>query len=207
MNKRKVRTPIYAVLPLALLVACAADVDVAAAVNQTKVMEEAVEVTPVTIPEARIVPKAVQIPVVKPTVTVNEYDAKLIARTLWGECRGVKSKAEQAAVAWCILNRVDAEGYACGTSVEYVVTFPDQFAGYDASYPVTDELYDLAVDVLTRWQLEKAGASDVGRVLPKEYLWFTGDGQRNHFTDEWKGGNRWDWSLPSPYTTNTEGDI
>ena len=33
----------------------------------------------------------------------------------------------------------------------------------------------------------------------KRYLWFTGDGKRNHFQNEYKGGEVWDWSLPSPY--------
>lgn len=39
----------------------------------------------------------------------------------------------------------------------------------------------------------------VGRVLPKEYLYFSGDGIRNTFRTQYKGGTRWNWSLPSPY--------
>ena len=35
--------------------------------------------------------------------------------------------------------------------------------------------------------------------LPKEYLYFTGDGAHNYFTTEWQGGQTWDWSLESPY--------
>lgn len=35
-------------------------------------------------------------------------DLELIAQTVWAEARGVESRAEQAAVVWCILNRVDA---------------------------------------------------------------------------------------------------
>lgn len=132
-------------------------------------------------------------------IVIDQADAEILAKLVWGEARGVKSKAEQAAVIWCALNRVDAEGYACGRSVEYVVTFPNQFTGYRASNPVTPELYELAVDVLTRWQREKAGESNVGRVLPFEYQWFAGDGKRNHFRDAYRGGNRWDWSLPDPY--------
>lgn len=46
---------------------------------------------------------------------------------------------------------------------------------------------------------EKNGETDVGRVLPKEYTFFIGDGFENHFTDEWKSTDYWDWSLPSPY--------
>ena len=132
-------------------------------------------------------------------IQINHEDAVLLAKLVWGEARGVESKAEQAAVIWCALNRVDAEGYACGRSVEHVVTFPNQFTGYRASNPVDAELYELAVDVLTRWQREKAGESDVGRVLPFEYQWFAGDGTRNHFRDAYRNGTRWDWSLPDPY--------
>ena len=129
----------------------------------------------------------------------NEADVELLAKTIWGEARGVESITEKAAVAWCILNRVDAKGYACGGDIEYVLTFPGQFVGYDEDNPVTTECKEIAADVLTRWAAEKAGHEDVGRVLPKEYTYFTGDGKRNYFTDEWKGGNTWDWSLPSPY--------
>ena len=39
----------------------------------------------------------------------------------------------------------------------------------------------------------------LGRVLPREYLFFTGDGKHNHFRTEWDGGQVWDWSLQSPY--------
>ena len=39
----------------------------------------------------------------------------------------------------------------------------------------------------------------IKRVLPPEYMWFHGDGRHNHFRDSYRGGNRWDWSLDSPY--------
>ena len=38
----------------------------------------------------------------------TEAELELIAQTVWAEARGVESRAEQAAVVWCILNRVDA---------------------------------------------------------------------------------------------------
>ncbi len=34
----------------------------------------------------------------------------MIAKTIWGEARGT-SMTEKAAVAWCILNRVDSGEY------------------------------------------------------------------------------------------------
>lgn len=127
------------------------------------------------------------------TITYDE-PAIYLAKTVYGEARGC-SATEQAAVVWCILNRVDAYG----SNIVSVVTAPDQFHGYSAGNPVTDNIYWLVNDVLQRWQNEKAGVSDVGRVLPKEYLYFYGDGVRNHYSTAYRGGNTWDWRLASPY--------
>lgn len=52
-------------------------------------------------------------------------DVEAIARTLYGECRGAETVAEKEAVAWVILNRLDA-GYA--DTVLGVVSAPGQFA-------------------------------------------------------------------------------
>lgn len=132
----------------------------------------------------------------------SDEDAIALAKTYWGEARGVRSnglvsgKCQIAAVGWCILNRYDA-GYE--DSIFEVITAKDQFHGYSKSHPVDDELLELAYDVLDRWNAEKHGGTDVGRVLPAEYLWFSGDGQYNHFRDSWRGGNEWDWSMADPY--------
>ena len=72
----------------------------------------------------------------------DPVDVEYIAKTLWGEARGIDSDMEKAAVAWCILNRVDNERW--GDTVEEVVTQPNQFHGYHPSYPVTDELREIA---------------------------------------------------------------
>ncbi|MGI6028094.1 MAG: hypothetical protein ACOX81_01625 [Candidatus Heteroscillospira sp.] len=122
-------------------------------------------------------------------------DAELIAKTLYGECRGC-APVEQAAVAWCILNRADSGGQ----TVEQVVASPGQFMGYSEHNPVDEALYDLAADVLVRHAREQLGETAVGRVLPREYKWFSGDGRRNHFRDSYSSGNVWDWSLPDPYS-------
>lgn len=128
---------------------------------------------------------------------ITERDIVLCAKLLWGEARGVKSRAEQAAVIWCVLNRLDA-GYAA--TIEGVITARGQFTGYKRSNPVTDELYELARDVLMRYYLEKAGIQNAGRTLPKDYLWFTGYRGRNRFRNKYRSTNYWDWSLPDPYT-------
>lgn len=136
--------------------------------------------------------------VAEPKWTPDPLEAEAIAKVLYRECRGVESDAEKAAVAWCILNRVDSgERYFPDTVIE-VVTQKNQFAYYEDT-PVWSNLYFLAEDVLTRWHNEKRGDKDVGRTLPKEYLYFTGDGKHNNFTVEWLGKEYWDWSLPDPY--------
>ena len=129
-----------------------------------------------------------------PVVEVNARDAELIAQALYGEYRG-PDKMQQAAVVWCILNRCDY----LDEDIETIVTAPYQFIGYDAYNPVTPDLYDMAVDVMTRWHLEQLGQEDVGRVLPKEYMWFSGNGRVNTYRNSFTGGDVWDWSLPNPY--------
>lgn len=99
-------------------------------------------------------------------------------------------------MAWCILNRVDSGAYS--DSIMEVVTQYRQFHGYDEENPVDEHIKDLVLDVFGRWATEKRGQEDVGRTLPAEYLFFWGDGLYNHFTDEYLGGEEWDWSLPEP---------
>ena len=126
-----------------------------------------------------------------------------IARTVWGEARGC-SETEQAAVIWCILNRVDSSIRYMPDNIIDAATQKHQFLGYVKTFPVTEEIRELVIDVLTRWEMEKAGVENVGRVLPPEYMWFHGDGRHNRFRDSYRGGNRWDWSLDSPYEVKGE---
>ena len=101
-----------------------------------------------------------------------------------------------------MLNRVDDSG----ASISKVITAPNQFA-YSRNAPTKcgGEDYTLLVrDVLSRWSQEKDGLTDVGRVLPREYMWFYGSGGRNWFRDSVKGGQRWDWSLGDPYVIDSE---
>lgn len=159
--------------------------------KKDEVPEEVLENTSIDVVEAPEWPKL-----------YSDEDAVALAKTYWGEARGVKDngivsgKCQIAAVGWCILNRYDA-GFE--DSIFEVITAEDQFHGYRADYPVEEDLLELAYDVLDRWNAEKHGETEVGRVLPAEYMWFGGDGKVNRFRDAWKGGNRWDWSLADPY--------
>lgn len=131
----------------------------------------------------------------------TDEDAIALAKLTWGEARGVpdlkingqviSTRTQQAAVMWTVLNRFD-EGYA--DSIIGVITAKGQFHGYSEEYPIEEELLELAYDVLDRWNAERHGETIV-RELPSGYLWFYGDGIRNHFRDAYKNGNEWDWSV------------
>ena len=122
-------------------------------------------------------------------------DAKDIARVLYLEARGIKSKTEKACVVWVILNRVDSTGKSIGK----VIRQPNQFA-FRESAPVKKSLLKLAKDVLKRWNREKNGKKKVGRVLPKKYKWYHGDGKHNYFKTNYKKPYKvWDYSYESPY--------
>lgn len=133
-------------------------------------------------------------PKIENPFTNEEID--YITKTVWGEARGL-SKTQQAGVVWTILNRLDDGRF--GKEIIDVITAPNQFAGYKSTYPVAPEVRDLVVDVLDRYSQEKAGIENVGRVLPKDYLYFRGNGKINLFSKIWKSNDIWDWSLESPY--------
>ena len=133
-------------------------------------------------------------PVIENLFTNEEIDH--IAKTVWGEARGL-SKTHQAGVVWAILNRCDDGRF--GKGIISVVTAPSQFAGYRSGNPVDPEIRELVVDVLDRYSQEKAGIENVGRVLPKDYLYFRGNGKTNLFSEKLNSNNTWDWSLESPY--------
>jgi hypothetical protein len=129
-----------------------------------------------------------------------KIDAEMLAKVAWGEARGC-TKTEQAAVMWCVLNRVDSDSSDFNDTIATVICQPNQFH-FKGTFPLEDDLLDLAYDVLSRWYMEKeTGEIDSGRILPKEYCFFHGDGKHNHFRDAYRfeDANMWDWSLDSPY--------
>jgi len=131
----------------------------------------------------------------------DREEVEALARMLYGEARGVASTMEKAACVWCVLNRVDDRTGLWPDTIIGVLAQPNQFSGYSPRNPVTDALYALARDVLIRWIRERSGETDVGRVLPAEYVYFTGDGERNYFYTAWPAGvtAAWTWELPDPY--------
>ena len=191
-------------LPFALLAVAIVGVifTSAAMSNAQQDAERNTELPEVTAPAATPTPshsQAAATPTPTPTQTPEATPAPAFQRPLRPVCtaRGVPSDMEKAAVVWCVLNRVDAEGWP--DTVAEVITQPNQFAGYSPDYPATEELKAIAADVMTRWERERREGGDVGRVLPDEYFFFTGDGEHNHFRTEYSGGTFWDWTLENPY--------
>ena len=109
----------------------------------------------------------------------TEDDVAEVAKMLWGEARGC-TRDNQIKCAWVVCNRVDDERFP--DTIQEVLEQPSQFHGYDPTYPVTDELYSVAFDVLTRWSYEKQGVP-VRRELAISFLWFTGNGRENIFRE------------------------
>lgn len=131
-------------------------------------------------PEQPEAPKQTEAPIYY-EMYFTEDDVAAVAKMLWGEARGC-TRDNQIKCAWIVCNRVDDDRFP--DTIQGVLEQPHQFHGYDPTYPVTDELYSIAFDVLTRWSYEKQGIP-VRRELANTYMWFTGDGEQNYFREEW----------------------
>ena len=108
---------------------------------------------------------------------VTQSDIADLANVMHSEANGLSTR-EVAMVAWCVLNRVDV-----GQGSIHSICNSNQFTrkGNRTQYAW------LAKDVLERYYLEKTGVQNVGRVLPNNYLYFTGDGKHNYFRSSFEG--------------------
>ena len=139
--------------------------------------------------------------IVRNLVDDHQEEIYYLANVMWGEAHICQTTQEKAAVAWCCLNRVDA-GY--GDLISVITS--GQFDGYIPGLEVPYEYLDLARGVLYSYYTEQLGGSTRGRCLPKEYLFFMGDGVKNYFTIGFHDGdlqycknNAYTWYLPDPY--------
>lgn len=120
---------------------------------------------------------------IEPTAEDVEY----VAKTVHGEA-GICSDLQKAAVAWCIVNRVDCQDFP--DNVKDVVTQKCQFYGYKPDKVPTEEEYKIAHDVLFIWLNDLPG-----RILPKRFLFFYSNKKgENVFTTNYRKGEVWDWS-------------
>ncbi len=126
----------------------------------------------------------------------NSEEIVMLAKLIYREAGCVKSDTEKAAVVWCVLNRVDDARHP--NTIKKVITQKHQFA-WKKKTPVLQKFKDLALDVVIRWELEKKGFQNVGRILPSNYLFFAGRKGHNWFRNKFKCKQYWDWSIESPY--------
>ena len=130
---------------------------------------------------------------------LSENDELILARMLWGEDRE-NPMYMRAAIIWCVFNRMDQSRLP----IEQLIN-KTQFPGYREENPVKDWAIELIRDVAVRYVLEQNGFTDVGRVLPKEYLYYEQPPEKRYhiFKTKLKLSDKsnkiWDWSLPSPY--------
>lgn len=149
-----------------------------------------------TIPETQTTKEEITNEVTYIEDLVSSKEIEMIAKVLYREARGVKDKDQIAAVAWCILNRVDHPDHP--NTISEVITESEQFAWIEDT-PIESWLLRIAEDVVYKWQLEKYSNVEVGRTLPKDYCFFVGDGTINYFRKDFTSKEVWDWSLPKQY--------
>lgn len=133
--------------------------------------------TPIATPVATPTPTPEPIPTPEYKMYYTDKDVIAMAQVLYGEARGCELLNQQQ-VVWCVLNRVDDDRFP--DTIIGVLSQPGQFHGYSSNFPVWDNLYSIAQDVMTRWSMEKQGAV-VMRELDPGFLWFTGTGYENVF--------------------------
>ena len=143
--------------------------------KETMKIEETIEPSPELSPEPT--PEVSKEP--EYVMYFDEEDVIACARMLWGEARGCDLENQMGCV-WIVCNRVDDPRFP--DTIKAVIQQPGQFHGYSTSFPAT--LKEVARDVLTRWSLEKQGV-EVERELHSDYLFFYGDGVKNHFRKEY----------------------
>lgn len=133
---------------------------------------------------------------------LNGEEIEVLTNLLYGEARGL-DKTHQSAVIWVVFNRLDNGKY--GKSIIDIATAKNQFTGYKKGREYKDlkayeQCKELVIDVYCRWYAEQLGCENVGRTLPKDYLWFYGNGKVNKFRNDFKDKTTcWNWELESPY--------
>ena len=121
----------------------------------------------------------------------TEEDVNLLCQLVYGEGNGL-TDYEKSLIVWCVMNRVDDERFP--NSIQEVITQKGQFYGYKINFPITKENLKIVYDVLLRYYNNLDG-----RTLPKDYLYFHGDGKHNYFRKEYKDKTYFTFSSYEPY--------
>ena len=105
---------------------------------------------------------------------IDVQDAIALTKMLWGEARGCTYDDKRNCCITAINRAADVR---FPDTVYECIVQPYQYLGYAASNPVDAELYEIAVEALTDYELHKQGI----KVGWKDYNAFWGDGVQNHF--------------------------
>ena len=128
----------------------------------------------------------------------SEEEIDLLAKLIWSESRGIKSDMHKAAIVWSVINRINTLYRGCIKDLLYSGAYRQSYK----KLPVDEKLRIIVIDVLNRYIREVNGEEDVGRILPKEYIFWYGDGEYNYFRNNYrKPYTVWDWSLENPYNS------
>ena len=117
-----------------------------------------------TVPEAEPEVEVIAAQAEEIAEAAKSREAEYMARVLYGMAR-YRSREAQEAICWCILNRVESSLFP--NSVEEVCSQDKQWMGYSGKNPVTQDLYDVAMEVLTTWK--ERGI----RPMPQDYLYLS----------------------------------
>ena len=138
---------------------------------------------------------------------IDPYEAEQLAMLVQLESGGIPNRDEQAAVVWCVLNRVDDETGRFPDTITEVLLQPGQFYSKPLSIQIDPESLELVYDILFRWYISSVSEGHLdrtevtlGRTIPHDYLFYYGDGEHNYFRREFLDySDQWDWSYPEVY--------
>lgn len=138
---------------------------------------------------------------------IDPYEAEQLAMLVQLESGGIPNRDEQAAVVWCVLNRVDDETGRFPDTITEVLLQPGQFYSKPLSIQIDTESLELVYDILFRWYMSSVSEGHLdrsevtlGRTIPYDYLFYYGDGEHNYFRREFLDySDQWDWSYPEVY--------
>lgn len=117
------------------------------------------------------------------TYETNPAEVEALAKTVWGEARGL-SADEWRLVVWCVLQRVDDSRWP--DTVEGVVMQPGQFHGYAEGNPVDPDIYEVCAGELARWAAGVAAAVHEEYAPTAPYYYFEGFDGHNWFREIYK---------------------
>lgn len=125
-------------------------------------------------------------PIVDVELRYQEYEAQMVAQTVWGEIRG-GTEDEWRLVVWCICNRVDSQhsAFKNQNTIEEVITARGQFHGYSSSNPIDEAIMKVVLEELYKWSAGEEAPIIEPYATTSNYLFFYGDGVHNWYREEW----------------------